>query len=300
LTVLCNDTSYSIYDTDINGIPYQWIDITTLGTEISPLDYINYNNPFLYLDDGTAGPFPIGFSFNFYGHYFNSVYVSTNGAISFTEEDITFNGYFDDFLFPQTQFSTIISPFWNDLTLDPGNNGHGSIYYYSSAAQDTFVVSYEEIGNLVPANDTLISFQIILTEAGVISYQYKETGVGGAETTALVGTSYGQDCEYKNYFNQFQTLTNQPHDNLAVEFRPNFEFSFIIGDANADGSVNVSDAVYLINYVFTGGPSPLPLESGEVNCDGSVNVSDAVYIINYVFLGGHNPGDPNGDGLPDC
>lgn len=75
---------------------------------------------------------------------------------------------------------------------------------------------------------------------------------------------------------------------------------YICGDANSDGSVNVSDAVFIINYVFIEGTPPNPLEAAEANCDGSVNVSDAVYIINFVFIGGNAPCDPSGDGTPDC
>ena len=75
---------------------------------------------------------------------------------------------------------------------------------------------------------------------------------------------------------------------------------YICGDANYDERVNVSDAVYIINYVFSGGAEPDPWESGEVNCDGRVNISDAVYLINYVFSSGHNPCDTNGDEIPDC
>jgi hypothetical protein len=64
------------------------------------------------------------------------------------------------------------------------------------------------------------------------------------------------------------------------------------GDANFDLSVNVSDAVWVINYVFIGGPEPQPvLACGDANGEGSVNVSDAVWIINYVFIGGGPPGD---------
>ena len=73
-----------------------------------------------------------------------------------------------------------------------------------------------------------------------------------------------------------------------------------MGDANCDGSVNVSDAVYIINYVFAGGNPPDPMESGDCNCDGICNVSDAVMIINYVFAGGNDPCDTDGDGEPDC
>lgn len=67
------------------------------------------------------------------------------------------------------------------------------------------------------------------------------------------------------------------------------ETSYVCGDANGDGSANVGDAVYLIAYIFSGGPTPEPLEGGDANCDGSANVGDAVYLINYVFSGGAAP-----------
>ena len=61
------------------------------------------------------------------------------------------------------------------------------------------------------------------------------------------------------------------------------------GDANGDGKVTVSDVVYLINYLFKGGPPPIPYEAGEANCDARVTVSDVVYLINYLFKGGPPP-----------
>jgi hypothetical protein len=72
-----------------------------------------------------------------------------------------------------------------------------------------------------------------------------------------------------------------------------------------NASVNVSDAVYIINYVFImGSPEPLPVKAcGDANSDASVNVSDAVYIINYVFiLGSPAPSDCNPGSWPggDC
>jgi predicted outer membrane repeat protein len=75
---------------------------------------------------------------------------------------------------------------------------------------------------------------------------------------------------------------------------------FECGDANSDGTCNLSDAVLIIGYVFVGANAPEPYESGDANCDMRVNVSDAVYIINYVFIGGNNPCDPDGDGIRDC
>ncbi len=66
--------------------------------------------------------------------------------------------------------------------------------------------------------------------------------------------------------------------------------SYLCGDADASGSVNVSDAVYLIQYIFAAGPAPLPLLAGDADCSVSINVTDAVYLIQYIFAGGPTPG----------
>jgi hypothetical protein len=39
---------------------------------------------------------------------------------------------------------------------------------------------------------------------------------------------------------------------------------------------------------------------GDVNCDGTANITDAVYLIQYIFGGGPAPCDPDDDGVPDC
>ncbi|MEE9441934.1 MAG: M6 family metalloprotease domain-containing protein [candidate division Zixibacteria bacterium] len=61
---------------------------------------------------------------------------------------------------------------------------------------------------------------------------------------------------------------------------------YICGDANGDRDTNVGDAVFVINFVFKGGPTPIPLEGGDANCDGNTDVGDAVYVINHVFKDG--------------
>jgi len=49
--------------------------------------------------------------------------------------------------------------------------------------------------------------------------------------------------------------------------------------------------VYLINFIFNGGPAltPYVICSGDANGDCVVNVGDAVYQINYIFKGGPAP-----------
>lgn len=66
------------------------------------------------------------------------------------------------------------------------------------------------------------------------------------------------------------------------------------GDANWDNHINISDAIYIVGYIFRGGPLPQPhFITGDVNCDGFVTINDAVYLVNYLFLGGDEPcGNP--------
>lgn len=65
--------------------------------------------------------------------------------------------------------------------------------------------------------------------------------------------------------------------------------TYQVGDANGDGAVTVSDAVFLLNYLFKQGPVPSPLGRGDANGDGQVGVADAIYLLNYLFKGGPAP-----------
>ena len=66
----------------------------------------------------------------------------------------------------------------------------------------------------------------------------------------------------------------------------------LCGDANEDGVINVGDVVYLVTYLYKGGPSPQPSDcAGDVNCNDVVNVGDVVHLATYLYRGGPGP-DP--------
>lgn len=62
------------------------------------------------------------------------------------------------------------------------------------------------------------------------------------------------------------------------------------GDANGSGTIDVGDAVYLVNYCFKGQRPPIPDQAGDANSDEDVNVGDVVYLINHIFRHGPPPG----------
>jgi hypothetical protein len=64
---------------------------------------------------------------------------------------------------------------------------------------------------------------------------------------------------------------------------------YVRGDVNHDLKIDIGDVVYLINYLYKKGPSPLPYSSGDANNDTTVDISDVIYLINYLFKGGSPP-----------
>lgn len=64
---------------------------------------------------------------------------------------------------------------------------------------------------------------------------------------------------------------------------------YVCGDADGNTLITISDAVFLITYIFAGGPAPDPIESGDADCNSLVTISDAVYLISYIFAGGAAP-----------
>jgi len=72
---------------------------------------------------------------------------------------------------------------------------------------------------------------------------------------------------------------------------------FVRGDCNQSGVGDLSDAVFLLNYLFLGGDRPPCLAACDVNSDARVvGVTDAVYLLGSLFLGEAPPASP----FPDC
>jgi hypothetical protein len=82
--------------------------------------------------------------------------------------------------------------------------------------------------------------------------------------------------------------------------------TFIRGDADADGRLNLTDAVAMLNYLFLDGALPPCLDAADADDSGGIDLTDPVTALNYLFLGSRplpppGPGarwfDPTADGL---
>jgi hypothetical protein len=70
------------------------------------------------------------------------------------------------------------------------------------------------------------------------------------------------------------------------------------GDPDSTGSIDLTDAVYLFDFLFHGGPVPSCLEAADAQNDGALDLSDGVYIFLYLFVGGSAPAAPGPTTVP--
>ncbi|GAB3094068.1 hypothetical protein GCM10027159_10520 [Lysobacter terrae] len=187
----------------------------------------------LFGDDRAAGPFPVGFSFNYYGQTFTQFYVTTNGLVQFSG--------------PTTAYSNSCLPaygntlyvFWDDLRTDVAGQPTGTIKYQTigEAPNRKLIVQWTNqyfYGENLPMG----TFEAILSEGSdEIKYQYRNLigarslgnsatiGLQGASTTAPVGCN-------QTVLHEGQAITFVPdatRSTYAVDPAANYNFIDISG-----------------------------------------------------------------------
>ncbi len=61
---------------------------------------------------------------------------------------------------------------------------------------------------------------------------------------------------------------------------------FLRGDSNGDSSLDLSDAISILRFLFLGANSPICQAAADSNGDGDIDITDAIYSLNFLFLGG--------------
>jgi len=274
---------YSWEDNDGGGAPvYEWIDITSVGTQVTGL-----------ADDNNVGPVSMGFNFPYYWYDVNHMWIGSNGYISFSSNA--------NFAHPFAGIPTaglpndLVAILTGDLDFTQGN---GECWYYTNGV-DTFIVSYLHVREFGDPNSSH-TFQCIFSAAdSTIKFQYgpnqgtfldsngeHRTVIGIENVNGQVGLEYLHD-----------NLPSQRmwHENLAIVFHPDPDPSFVVHDFGmvdglADGSagqfIPVNEAYTIQALAKNFGNQPE--DSLRVRCQirrGFTTVYDEDYWISHLDPG---------------
>ena len=232
---------------DPQGPMYQWNDISATGTEVTGWTPTGTFDP---MDEGVAGPIPIGFNFKFYGETQSGVYVSSNGFISF--ENITDNTYTNDGIPTAGMPDNIISPFWDDLD----GSGGGTVYYQQTA--DKLIIQYTN-WQRYPSTGSL-TYQVVLQSNNKIYFYYNNMAATLNSATVGIENTDGSDGLEVAYNSTYV------EDGLAVMFSA--EPEWLITN-NFSGTIYNGNSYALVLDFITEG-----LEPGNYSMDVVVSSND--------------------------
>ena len=121
-------------------------------------------NVFPANDDDSTNRVPIGFTVDFFGNSYNSLFVNNNGNVTFDEELSDYSP------FPLTNTQkVIIAAFFNDV--DTRGNGSNVVTYGNDTVngRPAFGINYIDVGYYSQGTDKLNSFQIVLIDRSDIA-----------------------------------------------------------------------------------------------------------------------------------
>jgi len=225
-------------------------------------------------DDGSVGPLILPFTFDLYSDTYTSLFINTNGNVTFNAAFITFTPVG----FPN-QLTNMVAPFWADIDLRGA--GNGTVKY--KITPTAIYINWENVGYYSQHIDKLNTFQLILTDGtdpviGVgnnASFCYKDmqwttgdiTGSGGfGGSPAVNGANKGDAVD----FIQFAAM-----DHPGVDYDGPF--------GNADGVDWLDYKSFVLNTAVSGS-NIAPIVSGLNICDTLTMCVGEVLDIEVAFL----------------
>ena len=211
---------YTWRDSDEPGGPvFDWVDITGIGTLLA-----------LNGDDQNLAGVPVGFDFPFYGNTFNTVNVSSNGWLSFTNTGTSLTNY----ALPSSSApENLLAAFWDDLDMRPAS-GTGRAYVFRDGTR--FILSFVTVPRYSSGGP--YTFQVILYPSGRILYQYLDM-----QGTRLIEATIGIQNAAKNDGLTVVYNDNYVHNNLAVELATMPDYLTVspsMGTISAGGSADIA------------------------------------------------------------
>jgi subtilisin family serine protease len=176
------------------------------------------------------------------------------------------------------------------------------LYGFESPAAGSYVVKRHEVRKSVSFQFTYSDLPKAWGRGPASSGLPPESPIMPFKFCEVVpGTITGTGCELRSYVYEVWNILGQflgwvPCQPSQVTFGYSVLGKFgctSCGDANSDEEIDISDAVFIISYVFSGGAAPADCNyangQGDANGDLSVDISDAYYLIAYIYSGGPAP-----------
>ncbi len=154
------------------SITPQFVDISPTGSSPTP------NAPILVgIDDGYTrfrSSNLSGFQFKFYNTTYNTIYVSSNGLITFGSGNFNYTN--TDLTTAPSQAA--IAPLWSDLVVR--GDANSGVYWevVGSGNSQQFIVQWDDVTFYRGNPSGLITFEAILNENGTIIFNYKNLNSG--------------------------------------------------------------------------------------------------------------------------
>jgi hypothetical protein len=72
--------------------------------------------------------------------------------------------------------------------------------------------------------------------------------------------------------------------------------SFVRGDVDGSGRLNVTDVLMILRSLWGAREAPDCVDAADANDNGELTSADAVFLLNYLFVRGEAPAQP----FPEC
>ena len=124
----------------------------------------------------------------------------------------------------------------------------------------------------------IVGGSLEITTSTVPFVGIKEINLGeGIDLTRPYGARLGDDSE------GFVIVVNGDGTPAEAGFYRFSQDTILLGDANGDGKVNVTDIVAISNYVLCNPESVIVFDNADVNEDGKVNITDLVGVASLLL-----------------
>jgi subtilisin family serine protease len=245
---------YRWIDSDDPGGPsVSWVDISSQGTSVS------------LGEDNSVGPISMGFSFPYYGNNYSSLYIGSNGILTFGGGS---GEWINDYIPDTADPDNLIAVWWDDLSPDDG----GSVKYYYDSTNHRFIVSFIGVPNYRwPGGTGSLTFQAILYQSGNIEFNYGTMNPGSDD---LQSATIGIENQSGSVGLQVVCNASYMHSNMSIRISAVPDWLSALPEF---GSVAAGDSV-MATVTFDATELAEGTYNGNINLDSNSPINNQVDI----------------------